>query len=98
MKEPDVEIKRLIELGYLREEIQVLDDGSVTIVPHDEFKSTALMIARATAPDRLKKMRARVRELDELAISPSGRQPEENEEYLRLEAEIKATLARVRRF
>ena len=53
--------------------------SSSSAMPHDKFKSTAVMIARATAPDRLKKMRARVRELDELAISPSGRQPEENE-------------------
>jgi hypothetical protein len=97
MKEPEAEIKRLIELGYLREDIQVLANGSVTIVPHDEFESTARMIARATAPDRLKKIRARVRELDQLALSPSGRQPEEDEEYLRLKAEIKATLNLVRR-
>ena len=58
-------IERLIELGYSREDIQVLPDGTLTIVPADEMRSSAIAIERATAPARLERMLARKRKLDE---------------------------------
>ena len=58
-------LERLIELGYSREDIQVLPDGTLTIVPADEMRSSAIAIERATAPARLERMLARKRKLDE---------------------------------
>ena len=58
-------LERLIELGYSREDIQVLPDGTLTIVSADEMRSSAIAIERATAPARLERMLARKRKLDE---------------------------------
>lgn len=61
----EAEIKRLIDLGYAREDIQVLPDGQLFILPHDEMKSSALAVAKATAPARLERMLALRKELEE---------------------------------
>lgn len=95
MTDSNSEVERLIGLGYSREDIQVMSDGTVTIVPADEMKSSALAVARATAPARLERMLARKRQLDEEfklnTPVPLQMTPEQLQNYLDLIGEIENT-------
>ena len=97
MTEPETEINRLLGLGYAREDIQILPDGQVIMVPHDEYKSTADTIARATAPERLKKMLARKSEIQslvaKLTMEGQALPLDLEEEYRSLIARIESTQA-----
>jgi hypothetical protein len=93
--EPKSKVDRLIELGYEREDIQILPDGSVTIVQADEFKGTAGVVARATAPARLEKMLMQKKILDERyklhTARPVAMTTEQIREYANLRRSIEAT-------
>ena len=92
----ELEIKRLEALGYDRKDIQVLPDGTLTIVHHDEMKSSHATIERATAKDRLEKMIERKNELNYMATAAASAghelDPEIEKEFLQLSADIEATI------
>ncbi len=97
MSEQQLEIERLVALGYHRNDIQVLPDGTITIVPHDEMKSSAETIARVTAKARLEKMIERKSELNYMAMAAAeaGLQLDASveAEFLQLCKEIETTVA-----
>lgn len=92
----DAEIARLIALGYDRRDLQILDDGQVTIVQHDEMRGSALAIEKATAADRLKKMMERKLELDymasAMAVAGQSIPVEIEEEFLKLKSGIETAI------
>jgi hypothetical protein len=86
-------INRLIELGYPREDIQVLADGNITIVPSDEMRSSAVTVARATAPVRIERMLVRKKEMDAELQKGESISVEKQEEYRKLIDEIERVKA-----
>jgi hypothetical protein len=89
----EARIQKLIGLGYPREDIHVLPDGGLTIVPSDDLRSSAIAIARATAPARIERMSARKNEIDEQFQKAESVAPEMHEEYSRLIDELERAKA-----
>lgn len=76
--------------------MNVLPDGSVVLVPHNEFQGSADAIAKATAKDRLEKLMARKQEIDYMAtanaVAGTALEPELEVEYKKLCADIEEAL------
>ncbi len=96
MNKVDAEIERLLSLGYAREDIVVLPDGSLTLIQSNEMESTANVIAQATAPARLERLITRKeryeRDFDLATPVPKQMSAEQLQEYLSLLGEIDQTM------
>jgi predicted RNA-binding protein associated with RNAse of E/G family len=62
-KDTSSRVQHLIDLGYHRRDIEVLPNGEVTILFKDEYKSTALTVARV----HLEQLTKRRQELEYMA-------------------------------